>query len=180
MLLADRVSAVRQNNKSAPIRNSKGREGSPLIDYSRATKFYNVVIGCGVSSHALSERIGFCDITIAAESANAIAVTFQLRKLNAHEALDGPKVVTLYQYEDTSGTMDTGIDSNGDPTYVMTIGTGVVQSAFNDGLELAVRSSDTGAIVVTLTDSSASGTDTKYIGLACGEFFCQTGAITFA
>ena len=137
-----------------------------------------IPIGEGKATRVKS-TIGFVDITIAAESANAILVTFDAKDLGAHEDLNREYIAVIRQYEDATGTIDSEVVL-GDPVYDMTVTTGTLQSPFADGLELSVRSDITGTIAITLTDSSAVGTSTKYLGFQCGDFFCQTGALTFA
>ena len=149
-----------------------------MATFDSTTKQYNTGEG---KSARINGVIGYVDITVAAESSNGIAVTFQARRLNAHDNMDRPFIATIYQYEDTAGTIDSEIiGGTGAVMHTMAVTTGTLQSALSDGLEIAVRSNDTGAIIITLTDDSAASTSTKYLGFSVGGFFCQSGAITFA
>ena len=125
--------------------------------------------------------IGYIDESIAPESGNAITATFQFKRLNKDDNPDGPIPVTIYLLEDTSYTVASYvISTTGEPTYVMTVATGTVIDPFFTNLKMDVLTDWDGTLAVTVTDASAAGTDSLYIGLKIGEKFFLSSVLTFA
>ena len=144
-----------------------------------AEKQYPQSIG-GRKGYVTNNRVGLVDWSVAAESSNAIAVTAQLKRLNAHDNLDGPNVVTFRLYEDTSYTLCSYIiAATGAPRYTMSVTTGTLISD-TENIVIDVISDTDGTFIITVTDDSAAATDTVYLGIECGEYFSISPAITFA
>jgi hypothetical protein len=71
------------------------------------------------------------------------------------------------------------IASTGAARYTLSASTGTVISD-TENIEIEVITDTDGTIVISVTDASAAGTDTVYLGLQCGEYFTISPAITFA
>jgi hypothetical protein len=144
-----------------------------------AEKQYPQGIG-GRKGYVINNQVGRVAWSVAAESSNAIAVTAQLKRLNGFDNLDGPSVATFWLFEDTSYTLSSYlIAATGAARYTLSVTTGTAIDD-SENIRIEVISDADGTFIITVTDASAAGTDSLYLGIQIGEYFSISPVITFA